>query len=111
MILDTNYCENWSELKEAFENKDIWSFEDGFFYTENAFDMFEAEGFRDTFLNLSTEYNGKPFKVIRRLSYVEDDIQFEFLPAWLVEIDGKKIEAFPEEICKAFDKGLIDKMP
>lgn len=71
-------------------------------YIEDCFDMYETEGFADTFESIDTEFkkfNGKPFRVIRRCNEV-DGFDLEVLPVWLVELeDGTQIQAFPDEIC------------
>lgn len=71
-------------------------------YISDCFDMFETEGFCNLFespYGNMKENNGKTFKVIRRCT--EKDWDVECLPAWVIEFqDGQRIDALPEEICK-----------
>lgn len=75
-------------------------------YIKDCFDMYETEGFADTFESPYEEfkiYNGKHFHVIRRCNE-NDGFDFETLPMWEISIeDGfeneKIVYAFPEEIC------------
>ena len=75
-------------------------------YIKDCFDMYETEGFADTFESPYEEfkiYNGKRFHVIRRCNE-NDGFDFETLPMWEISIeDGfeneKIVYAFPEEIC------------
>ena len=102
----------WKELEKALAHKNEWSFEDAVFYTEMAFDMFETEGFCDTFIDKENPGGiEKPFKIIRRMSYITDNWDLEWLPAWLIEVDGEAFPAFPDEICKAYrEKHLVKKV-
>ena len=94
------------ELQNAYDNipVDEMSFEDELSYRIDCFDTYEGIGFTDTFNSPyedMSKFNGKPFKVVRRMSYTEDNIDLECLPKWIISIDGEEIEAYPEEICKA----------
>ena len=85
------------ELEQAYETILIneMSFEDELRYRTDCFDTFDSP-YED-----KSKFNGKPFKVVRRMSYTEDNIDLECLPKWIISIDGEEIEAYPEEICKA----------
>ena len=71
-------------------------------YVNDCFDMYETEGFAETFQSPYDEYrhhNGKKFKVVERCSE-NDGFDLESLPIWLIEFEGgKRIHALPEEIC------------
>ena len=81
------------------------SFDELFEYVQDSFDLYEKLGFKekyDTPYEDYQKYNGKSFKVVRRMSYADDDIDLECLPKWIIRFeDGAEIEAWPEEICKA----------
>ncbi len=72
-------------------------------FIEDCFTLYETTGFADTFRSPysdMSDYNGRPFKVIRRATAEECDI--ESMPMWVVKIEGNDDEVFcfPEEICK-----------
>lgn len=72
-------------------------------FIEDCFTLYETTGFADTFRSPysdKSDYNGRPFKVIRRTTAEECDI--ESMPMWVVKIEGSDDEVFcfPEEICK-----------
>jgi hypothetical protein len=101
-------------LKE-FENKykgfDVMnaSFEEELFYRQDAFDMYETEGFTETFntpYEDCSEYNGQKYEIVRRASYVNGDCDMENLPQWIIKFeDGKEINAYPEDISKVEKTG------
>ena len=98
-MTNKEFNEKWTQ--DAFDRmrgEDRWEE-----YIEDCFDMYETEGFTDTFNSPYEQYrelNGMPFKVLRRGS-VEDGWDIETLPAWKITFeDGLIIDAFPEEICK-----------
>lgn len=66
------------------------------------FDKYEKQGFFEIFISpydSLKQYNGKRFKVIRRVT--EEECDLESLPAWKIEFDNQEqIDAFPEEIIK-----------
>ena len=72
-------------------------------YVNDCFDMYETEGFCDTFespYESLIKHNGKKFSVVRRCS-TDDGFDIGALPAWKIKFeDGEEIEAMPEEICK-----------
>lgn len=72
-------------------------------YINDCFDMFETEGFLDTFVtpyDQYADYNGQKYELIRRCT-TEDGWDLEILPAWKIRFnDGYVIDAWPEEICK-----------
>jgi len=73
-------------------------------FKDDCFDMYETTGFSDTFhspYDQNNEHNGKPFKVLRRATPEECDI--ESMPLWLIAFEGeeKPYYCYPEEICKA----------
>ena len=71
-------------------------------YVNDCFDMYETEGFCDTFespYKQYARYNGLAFKVIERCT--QDDFDLTALPAWEIELEtGGRMTALPEEICK-----------
>ena len=75
-------------------------------FKDDAFNMYETTGFSDTFhspydYDENNEHNGKPFKVLRRATPEECDL--EAMPLWLVAFEGEEepYYCYPEEICKA----------
>jgi hypothetical protein len=92
----------YEEFKQKWD--DVETFEDELEMAEDAFNMYEETGFLET---LDSPYddleskNGMKFKVLRRLSYVTDDVDLECLPMWEIELEnGELIHCYPEEICK-----------
>ena len=77
-------------------------------YKNDCFDMYEDAGFSETFHSPydseKDKHNGKPFKVVRRATIEECDL--EALPLWVVEFDGEDepYYCYPEEICKLEEK-------
>lgn len=72
-------------------------------FMEDCFTLYETTGFADTIRSPYTDqssHNGKPFKVIRRATTEECDM--ESMPQWVVKIEGsdEEVFCFPEEICK-----------
>lgn len=72
-------------------------------FIEDCFTLYETTGFADTLRSPysdQSDYNGRPFKVIRRATAEECDV--ESMPQWVVKIEGNDDEVFcfPEEICK-----------
>ena len=89
----------WTEdaYKQATETDEKWDE-----YVKDCFDMYELYGFSKTFhspYDSEEGHNGKPFKVLRRATYEECDI--EAMPIWLVEFEGESepYYCYPEEIC------------
>lgn len=74
-------------------------------FIEDLFTLYETTGFADTIQSSysdQTEYNGKPFTVLRRATL--DECDKETLPQWVVKVEAngqqEEIFCFPEEICK-----------
>lgn len=71
-------------------------------YKEDCFALFEHGGFADKFdspYDDEGEHNGMAFKVLRRATTEECDL--EAMPIWLVEFEnGDTAYCYPEEICK-----------
>lgn len=91
------------EIKWGHVDRNYTTFEEELELVEDAFEMYEETGFLDTFESPYDDKskNGLPFKVIRRASYVQDDIVLECLPQWVVEFENREqMFCFPEEICK-----------
>jgi hypothetical protein len=69
-------------------------------FVEECFSNYENEGFAKVFWSQGgdfEEYHNKPFKVTRRLT--EDDADLDCLPMWEIEFeDGTNIHAYPDEI-------------
>lgn len=98
---------NFEELNAAYPNlntEEGLSFDDMLAYVQDSFDLYEKFGFKDKFdtpYEDYQKYNGQSFEVVRRMSYVNDNIHLECLPKWIIRFeDGVEIEAWPEEICK-----------
>lgn len=78
---------SWGEMTYKEQVADI----------EERFNSHEAKGYRQSFNNKASEYNGKPFEVLSRLT--EDDERLENLPAWYIEFEDGTVEvAKPEHI-------------
>lgn len=72
-------------------------------FKQDCFAMYEQTGFLDAFnspYDEQGEHNGMAFKVVRRATAEECDL--EAMPLWLVEFEnGDTAYCYPEEICKA----------
>ena len=72
-------------------------------FKQDCFAMYEQAGFLDAFnspYDEQGEHNGMAFKVVRRATTEECDL--EAMPLWLVEFEnGDTAYCYPEEICKA----------
>lgn len=71
-------------------------------FVEDCYRMYETEGFAKGFRTIyldTKNLDGKPFTVLRRY-HEHDGFDLETLPQWQIEIEGKKIQAFPEEITR-----------
>lgn len=79
-------------------------------FKQDRFAMYEQAGFLDTFdspYDEQGEHNGMTFKVVRRATTEECDL--EAMPLWLVEFEnGDTAYCYPEEICKAEKKARED---
>lgn len=71
-------------------------------FKDHCFTEYEETGFIDRFDSPYDEYgehNGMAFKVIRRATAEEVDV--EAMPVWLIEFEnGDTAYCYPEEICK-----------
>lgn len=72
-------------------------------FKDHCFAEYEETGFIEKFdspYDDDGEHNGMTFKVIRRATTEEVDV--ETMPVWLVEFEnGDTAYCYPEEICKA----------
>lgn len=79
-------------------------------FKQDCFAMYEQAGFLDTFdspYDEQGEHNGMTFKVVRRATTEECDL--EAMPLWLVEFEnGDTAYCYPEEICKAEKRTRTD---
>lgn len=70
-------------------------------FKQDCFEMYEQAGFLDSFdspYDEQGEHNGMAFKVVRRATTEECDL--EAMPLWLVEFEnGDTAYCYPEEIC------------
>lgn len=70
-------------------------------FKNDCFNMYETTGFLDAFdspYDQQGEHNGMAFKVVRRATTEECDL--EAMPLWLVEFEnGDTAYCYPEEIC------------
>jgi len=70
-------------------------------FKQDCFAMYEQTGFLEKFdspYDSEGEHNGMKFKVVRRATAEECDI--EAMPLWLVEFEnGDTAYCYPEEIC------------
>lgn len=71
-------------------------------FKNDCFSMYEETGFLEKFdspYDDEGEHNGMTFKVIRRATIEECDL--EAMPLWLIEFEnGDTAYCYPEEICK-----------
>jgi hypothetical protein len=44
------------------------------------------------------ELNGQPFSIVRVIDTADETHDQEVLPMFVIQIDGKQIEAWPEEV-------------
>lgn len=99
-MTEKEFNEKWDEANYA---STLESTEKLHEYITDCFDMYETEGFLDTFVtpyDQYAHYNGQKYELIRRCT-TEDGWDLERLPAWKIRFnDGYVIDAWPEEICK-----------
>lgn len=94
--------ETWEEFEQKYKNemRDFMTEEREREFVNDYCNCCEAEGFNNVYWSPYTEwenYYGKPFKVIKRATERENDL--EVLPMWIIQFeDGKRIQAYPEEI-------------
>lgn len=93
------------EFDEKWEGVDTDALTDEEFlqFKNDCFELYETTGFSKKFHSPYDEtynLNGKPFKVLRRATEKECDI--EAMPIWVVKFKGIKepFYCYPEEICK-----------
>ena len=94
------------DFTEKWRGVDTDALEDDKFreFKEDCFNFYEQTGFSKTFHSPYDEYgehNGKPFKVLRRAT--EGEVDLEAMPVWVVEFEGEPEPCwcYPEEICVA----------
>ena len=98
------FDKKWGDLDDRTELDDDKHRE----FVEDSFQLYEQTGFSDTFHSPYDDdtynHNGKPFKVLRRAT--EEEYDLETLPVWLVEFEGEPepFYCYPEEICKIEEK-------
>lgn len=76
-------------------------------FKNDCYEMYEETGFIDKFDSPyddigggEHEHNGMAFKVLRRAT--QDEVDIEAMPIWLIEFEnGDTAYCYPEEICKA----------
>lgn len=72
-------------------------------FKNDCYEMYEETGFIDKFdspYDDEGEHNGMPFKVVRRAT--QDEVDIEAMPLWFIEFEnGDTAYCYPEEICKA----------
>lgn len=99
--------------KKEFDQKwgkvDVDTLSDAEFaqFKQDCFEMYEQTGFNEKFdspYDDEHEHNGMAFKVIRRATTEECDL--EAMPLWFIEFEnGDTAYCYPEEICKIEHKG------
>ena len=93
------------ELKQKLEGISVDGMTDDQLaeFKNDCFSMYEESGFIDKFdspYDDEGEHNGMTFKVIRRATIEECDL--EAMPLWFIEFEnGDTAYCYPEEICKA----------
>lgn len=94
----------WKEVhKKYLTDRDNMTEEEHKSFVEDCFNLYEADGFAKVFwspyelLDGSPNCEGKPFKVLGRVTAEEVDL--EVLPMWHIQFeDGFKTMAYPEEV-------------
>ena len=92
----------WNEFELKYKNKlrDFMSEEEEREFVKDYSNCCEVEGFNNVYWSPYTEwekYYGKPFKVIKRVT--EEECDLEVLPTWKIQFeDSTIIHAYPEEI-------------
>ena len=72
----------------------------------NTMELYLKSVYESPFTDYS-QYNGKPFRIVRRMSLQEDNVDISVLPKWIIAFDdGVQIEAYPEEICNDMSEPL-----
>lgn len=104
MLTEKEFDKKWAGV-----STDTMTDEEFLRFKQDCFEMYETEGFSEVFHSPYDEtyhLNGKPFKVLRRATEKECDL--EAMPIWVVGFDGfeKPFFCYPEEICKAEEKVL-----
>jgi hypothetical protein len=97
-MTEKEFTAKWGDI-----NIDKLSDEEFQEFKNDCYEMYEETGFIDKFdspYDDEGEHNGMPFKVVRRATQEEVDI--EAMPLWLIEFEnGDTAYCYPEEICKA----------
>ena len=98
-----------SEFEKKWGKVDVDTLSDAEFarFKQDCFEMYEQTGFIDKFDSPyddigggEHEHNGMTFKVLRRATMQECDI--EAMPIWYIEFEnGDTAYCYPEEICVA----------
>ena len=96
--------------KQEFDKKwegistDVMTDEELYQFKQDCFEMYEEGGFSEKFHSpyddTEIKHNGKPFKVLRRAT--EEECDLEAMPLWVVAFEGEDAPyyCYPEEICK-----------
>lgn len=97
-MTETDFNNKWGNI-----NPDDMTDEQFLEFKNDCYEMYEETGFIDKFdspYDDEGEHNGMPFKVVRRATQEEVDI--EAMPLWFIEFEnGDTAYCYPEEICKA----------
>ena len=94
-----------NEFDKKWGNVDTYALSDEEFiqFKQDCFAMYEQTGFIDKFdspYDDESEHNGMTFKVLRRAT--TDECDLEAMPLWFIEFEnGDTAYCYPEEICKA----------
>ena len=77
-------------------------------FKNDCYELYEKTGFIEKFdspYDDQEEHKGMTFKVIRRAT--TDEVDIEVMPVWFVEFEnGDTVYCYPEEICKAWHDSL-----
>lgn len=95
-MTEKEFDKKWSEIiVEDLTDAELAEFKN------DCFNMYETTGFKEKFdspYDEQREHNGMTFKVLRRATANECDL--ESIPLWLVEFEnGDTAYCYPEEIC------------
>ena len=100
------FNEKWGQI-----STDVMTDEEFFQFKQDSFELYETTGFSDVFHSPYDDeihnHNGKPFKVLRRATEKECDL--EAMPMWVVLIGDEKepYYCYPEEICKLEEEAVL----
>lgn len=93
--LDEKYGTRWTEMDVTEDEAREW--------LEACYEHYEDEcELMETYGGIETDEDsygyGQPFELLRHVDYDDDEYGFCDKPLWIIEIDGKEVAAYPDEI-------------